>query len=226
VSRGFPASSPTCTAAPNLKLHMQHSLVCPWSAACYNSNPFFNNNQRQSTMYLSVITPGCNFPRELIIRPRAATTATASCTARNLLNSRKSANKKSTRFKRHFSNRKKTLQKNYCRLISQSNIRNGRSIDLPAENPPASERASEGTSDASERSCSPRARESERACARSGGPRTTVRHKTFRAVIQLWKIPPTVVVSFLVPSFGLPKHCLLKEKNYLPSPQKILAWMH
>jgi hypothetical protein len=93
VSRGFPASSPTCTAAPNLKLHMQHSLVCLWSAACYNSNPFFNNNQRQS-LCISIIPPGCNFPRELIIRPPAATTATASCTARNLLNSRKSANKK------------------------------------------------------------------------------------------------------------------------------------
>lgn len=131
--------------------------------------PILQQQPTTKSMYLSIITPGCNFPLELIIRPPAATTNTASCTARNLLKSRKSANKKSIRFKRHFSNRKKKiLQKNYCRLISQSNIKNARSIDLPAGNPPGSERGYIGSKQARGAAVRERERASERARDRAG----------------------------------------------------------
>jgi len=60
-------------------------------------------------MYVSIITPGCNFPREPIIRPPAATTATASYTARNLLNSRKSADKKKHSIQATLLNQKKNF---------------------------------------------------------------------------------------------------------------------
>jgi hypothetical protein len=201
VSRGFPASSPTCTAAPNLKLHMQHSLVCLWSAACYNSNPFFNNNQRQSLcMHLSSLqaaTSRENWSSGLLLQPPPQLAARHAIFWTLENRPTKKALDSSDRTKLS-QTEKKNLQKNYCRLISESNIKNARSIDLPAGNPPASERGYIGSKQEEAQS------ESERACARSCGPRTTVRHKTFRAVIQLWKIPTTVVVSFLVPSFGLP----------------------
>ncbi len=119
---------------------MQHSLVCLWSAACYNRNPFFNNNERQSLcMYLSSLqaaTSRENRSSGLLLQPPPQLAARHAIfwTLENR------PTKKSIRFKRHFSTRKKTLQKSYCRLISKSNIKNARSIDLPAENPPASDR--------------------------------------------------------------------------------------
>ncbi len=74
--------------------------------------------------------------------------------------------KKSIRFKREFSNRKKTLQKNYCRLISQSNIKNGRSID-----PPASERGYIGSKQEELQSESERERASVREVRRASNDR-------------------------------------------------------
>jgi hypothetical protein len=71
--------------------------------------PILQQQPTTKSTYVSIITPGCNFPREPIIRPPAATTATASCTARNLLNSRKSADKKKHSIQATLLNQKKNF---------------------------------------------------------------------------------------------------------------------